>query len=103
MTFEVSEVHLQFITPNRGLIAIAKIVLNSALVIDGIGVYEKLNAPEYRLTYPNRNLQNGRVLTLVHPIQAELSHAIESAIFQKIVERKLKAVDSHDRYRQTHS
>jgi DNA-binding cell septation regulator SpoVG len=102
MTFplKVTEVHIHFIPQNQGLFALARIVLNDALVIDGIGVHQKRHGDGFRLTYPNRRLNNGEVVTIAHPIQQELSKAIETAVFQKI-EAIQKDVDQDDRYRPT--
>jgi DNA-binding cell septation regulator SpoVG len=97
MPFEVTEVHIHLIPPNKGLFALARVVLNDAMVIDGIGVHQKLNEHEYRLTYPNRRLSNGNVITMAHPIKHELSKAIEKAVFQKIVVIQ-KDVEQDDRY-----
>lgn len=81
---EVTEVHVHFIPPSQGLFALARIVLNDAMVIEGIGVHQKRHGDDYRLTYPNRRLSNGQVITIAHPIQLALSKAIENAVFQKI-------------------
>lgn len=75
---KVTEVHLTPIRPMGGMIAMARLVLNDVLLLDGIGVHEKL-AGGYRLTYPTKNGRN-----LCHPISRELSQSIEQAICDEI-------------------
>lgn len=100
MLFEVTEVHIHFISQQQGLFALARIVLNDALVLEGIGVHRKRHGDGYRLTYPTRNLTNGQSKTVCHPITPELSHIIETAIFEKI-DLAQKEVERHDRYHPT--
>jgi DNA-binding cell septation regulator SpoVG len=92
----VSEVHVTLIKPSGGLIAMARVVLNNALVLDGIGIHTKLSGG-YRLTYPTRYLPNGGSKTLFHPIKTGLSRSIEEAIFQKVA-NILKDVEQNDRH-----
>ena len=87
----ITEVRLTFIRPVAGLIALARIVLNDALVLDGIGIHQKLNGG-YRLTYPTKN---GRLL--FHPIHDSVSKLFEQVIFSKLNEQK-KVVNHDDRY-----
>ncbi|HEY9687606.1 MAG TPA: septation protein SpoVG family protein [Coleofasciculaceae cyanobacterium] len=92
----VTEVHVTLIRPSGGLIAMARVVLNDALVLDGIGIHTKLSGG-YRLTYPTRNLPSGGRKTMFHPIKTALSKAIEEAIFQKVANIQ-KDVDRNDRH-----
>ena len=96
MLLKVSEVSIRFIQPRQGLIALARIVLNDALVLDGIGIHCKLDGHGHRLTYPTRALANGKNVTAFHPIKPWLSKAVEAAIFEELALR-LKDV-AHDRY-----
>lgn len=93
----VTEVHLTWIKPRGGLIAMAKIVLNCSLVLDGIGIHRKLNGHGYRLTYPTRPISGDGNKTMFHPIRASLSKAIESAIFTEM-SKTPKVVDQNDRH-----
>ena len=86
----VTEVHLTWIQPVGGLIALARVVLNDALVLDSIGVHAKLSGG-YRLTYPNKN---GRAV--FHPIAQAASRAIETAIYDAVC--KNTQVVKDDRY-----
>lgn len=92
----ITEVHITWIKPLNGLIAMAKVVLNDSLVLDGIGIHIKLNGG-YRLTYPTRNMPHGGSKTMFHPIKTGLSKAIEEALFQKIANIQ-KDVDYNDRH-----
>ena len=64
-TLTITEVHITLIKPDRGLIAMAKVILSNALVLDSIGIHTKLQGG-YRLTYP---MKNGRYL--YHPVSRE--------------------------------
>ena len=97
MPLAVTNVQIHFTRPRQGLFAMARVVLNDALVLEGIGVHRKLDGG-LRLTYPTRALPNGQDKTLFHPVVPALSKAIEKAIFEKIVERQ-KDVAGHDRHR----
>lgn len=95
---KVTEVKITRIPQQAGLIAIARIVINSSLVLEGIGVHEKRDGTGYRLTYPTRKDSCGQARTLFHPIHADLSYQIEQTIFDA-----LNALDhlkdvAHDRY-----
>lgn len=75
----------------------ARVVLNDALVLEGIGIHQKLNGHGHRLTYPTRNLTGGGSKTIFHPIKPWLSKAIEQAVFREL-DNILKDVEPHDRY-----
>ena len=93
----VTEVHVTLITPRGGLIAMAKVVLNNALALDGIGVHRKLDGHGFRLTYPTRPTSGRESKTIFHPIKTSLSKAIEVAIFTEI-SKVQKVVARHDRH-----
>ncbi len=98
MPFKVTEVHIHRVPQYQGLIAMVKIVLSDSIVIDGIGIHEKRHEQGYRLTYPNRRLNNGNTITVAHPIKQSLSKAIEKAVFKELSLIQ-KDVEPHDRYR----
>lgn len=66
-----------------GLVAIAKMTINDEIVIDGVGVHEKLDGSGFRLTYPTKRTGD-RVFNVCHPVTPQLSKIIEHEIFQKL-------------------
>ncbi len=74
----ISEVKIQFVRPNDGLIGFASIVLNNSLYLGSIGVYTKLSGG-YRLTFPKKE-----GFDVFYPINRKTSHAIEQAIYDKL-------------------
>ena len=74
----ISEVKIQFVRPNDGLIGFASIVLNNSLYLGSIGVYTKLSGG-YRLTFPKKE-----GVDVFYPINRKTSHAIEQAIYDKL-------------------
>jgi hypothetical protein len=48
----VTATHVYPVTPQNGLVAFANVVLDGALNLCGIGVYERMDGTGYRLTYP---------------------------------------------------
>ena len=87
----VTDVQLHFTYPQKGLIAFANIVLNNAISLRSIAVYEKQDKSGYRLTYPTQK----KGFYLFNPINVATSKAIETAIFQKL---KTVTGPNHDRY-----
>lgn len=74
----ISEVKIQFVLPNEGLIGFASIVLNNSLYLGSIGVYTRLSGG-YRLTFPKKD-----GFDVFYPINRKTSHAIEQAIYDKL-------------------
>ena len=74
----ISEVKIQFVRPNDGLIGFASIVLNNSLYLGSIGVYTKLSGG-YRLTFPKKE-----GFDVFYPINRKTSHSIEQAIYDKL-------------------
>lgn len=81
----VTEVTIDFIKPQDGLIAFASVVLDDALYLSSIGVHRKLDGSGYRLTYPNRKVGE-RKIDMFHPIRHGIGRAIEVAIVEKLKE-----------------
>lgn len=75
----ISEVQIEFIKPNNGLIGFASFVVDGEMYISSVAIHTKLNGEGYRLTYPSK----GR-FTICHPINKEASHKIEMAVFAKL-------------------
>ena len=82
---KITEIHIHLVTPHKGLVAFANIVVDDALFLGSIGVHEKRDGTGYRITYPTKG--NGY---LFHPIRKPLSKALEQAIICEV-----KTVLSH--------
>lgn len=92
---KISEVNIQFIKPVDGLIGFASLVIDGAFYLGSIGIHQRLDGTGYRLTYPTKkSTLNSR--PIFHPINREISQAIEQAIFIKLKNVMSKAYDRHD-------
>ncbi len=91
---QISEVQIQVIKPNDGLVAFASLVLDGKLYLSSIGVHSRLDGSGYRITYPNKKIGMNSLDTF-HPINRELSMAIERAILTK-VEDVMKNNSEHE-------
>lgn len=76
---KISEVQIDFIKPNNGLIGFASFVVDGSFYISNITIHTKLNGDGYRLTYPSKGS-----FTICHPINKCASLEIEAAIFRKL-------------------
>lgn len=74
----ISEVKIQPIRPNDGLIGFASIVVNGGLYLGGIGIYCRPTGG-YRLTFPKKDNFN-----IFYPINQRTGQIIETAIFEKL-------------------
>lgn len=83
MTYQIDEIQIIPIKPKDGLVAFANCVINQCLYLSSIGIHSRLDGEGYRLTYPSKKVGE-RNLNIYHPINKDLSEAIERAIFQKI-------------------
>lgn len=92
MKIKISEVKISIIKNKDGLIGFASLVINDQLYLSSIGIHKKLSDSGYRLTYPNKYVGD-TPLNIFHPINREMSQAIEEAIFNKLSE-----VMKNDRY-----
>lgn len=80
---QLTETHIIPVKPKNGLVAFANCVLNQSLYLSSIAVHKKLNGAGYRLTYPTRKVGNTD-LNIFHPINKELSKAIEESVFKQV-------------------
>lgn len=78
---QISEVNIEFIKPNNGLIAFASLVIDGNLYLSSIAIHRKLTEEGYRITYPSK-----RSFSIFHPINKTTSKQIEEAIFKKLKE-----------------
>lgn len=76
---KISEVQIDFIKPNNGLIGFASFVVDGSFYISSIAIHTKLNGDGYRLTYPSKGS-----FTIFHPLNKSASLEIEAAIFRKL-------------------
>ncbi len=76
---KISEVQIELIKPNNGLIGFASLVIDDNFYLSSIAIHKKLNTEGYRLTYPNKGH-----FTIFHPINKQTSAQVESAIFEKL-------------------
>ncbi len=76
---KITEVQIEFIKPNNGMIGFASILINESIFLSSIAIHKKLNAEGYRITYPSKG-QFG----IFYPINKEVSKQIEEAIFEKL-------------------
>ena len=76
---KITEVQIEFIKPNNGLIGFASLVVEGNLYLSSVAIHKKLNSSSYRLTYPNKG-----TFTIFHPINKGTSDQIEQAVFGKL-------------------
>lgn len=87
MKIQISEVKIDFIKPQEGIVAFASVVINNAICLSSIAIHKKLNADNYRITYPSKGKFN-----IFHPISREAGLAIETAVLNKFQEVMSKVV-----------
>jgi stage V sporulation protein G len=76
---QVSEVRINLIKPQDGLIAFASMVVNGDLYLTGIAIHRKLDRSGFRLTYPNRKVSQ-QSFDIFHPINRKAGRVIEDAV-----------------------
>lgn len=87
----VSEVNIEIVKPNNGLIGFASVVINDSIYLGSIAVYKKLNTQGCRILYPKK-----WAFDIFHPITKEASNLIEEAIFNKLEDVMSKVYDRYD-------
>lgn len=100
----ITEVQITPIKATNGLIALASIIYNDALFLGSIGVYTRIDGNGYRITYPTKNSSN-RNFNIYHPINKQVSEAIEQAILSKaqdILSRQAEKSNDNVRYDHPH-
>ena len=80
----ISEISIIPIKADNGLIAFADCVLDNKYYLGGIGIYTRLNAPGFRLTYPTKTLKNNSQIPLFYPVSKSISQDIELAISNEV-------------------
>ena len=76
---KISEVQIELIKPNNGLIGFASFLIDGEMYVSSIAIHKQLNGDGYRLTYPSKGQ-----FTIFHPINKQTSSQIESVIFGKL-------------------
>ena len=79
---QVSEVQIKIVKPKDGLVGFASLVLDGKLYLSSIGVFTKLDGSGFRLTYPTKKVGMSD-MQIYHPINKEVSEAIEEAVINK--------------------
>ncbi len=51
---KITEIQIEFIKPNNGLIGFASLVIDCNIYLSSIAIHKKLNSANYRLTYPSK-------------------------------------------------
>ncbi len=80
---QISDVKISLIQPQDGLIGFASMVLGGCFYVSSIGIHETLDGQGYRLTYPTKK-SGDHIFNICHPINRQLSGAIERTVFQKL-------------------
>lgn len=78
---QITEVQIEFIKPNNGLIAFASLVIDGNLYLSSIAIHKKLTEECYRITYPSKGS-----FSIFYPINKTTSKQIEEAVFKKLKE-----------------
>jgi stage V sporulation protein G len=78
---KITEIQIEFIKPNNGLIGFVSLVLNEEVFLSSIAIHKKLTGEGYRLTFPSKDK-----FSIFYPITKEASKQIEEAIFTKLKE-----------------
>lgn len=79
---KITEIQIMPIKPQNGLVAFASVVAENSLYLGSIGVYTKIDGSGYRITYPTKKIGNKNI-NIYHPINKEISKAIEEAIISE--------------------
>jgi stage V sporulation protein G len=82
MENKISNVQIIPIRPKEGLIGFASLIADEKIYLSSIGIYTKLKDSGYRITFPTKKVGQ-RNIYLHHPIDKNLSKAIEEAILEK--------------------
>ena len=91
MNIVITEVKIDFIKPQEGIVAFASVVINDAVCLSSIAIHKKLSSEGYRITYPSKGKFN-----IFHPINKEVGSAIEQAILTKLNEVMNRVYDRYD-------
>jgi stage V sporulation protein G len=91
---KITEVQVLPIKPKDGLVGFASVVINSSVYLGSIGIHQKADGINFRLTYPTRNTLD-RAFNIFHPINQETSKLIEDAVISKFKDVMTKLYVGH--------
>jgi DNA-binding cell septation regulator SpoVG len=77
----ITEVQIEFIKPNNGMIGFASVVINNGVYLSSIAIHKKLNEEGHHITYPSKGN-----FSIFYPINKTTSKLIEEAVFKKLKE-----------------
>ncbi len=78
----ISEIQIIPVKPRDGLLAFTSFILNGCLYVGDVGLHARPDGSGYRLVYPARVLNNGKLVSAVHPIDRTTGDEIERAVVQ---------------------
>ena len=78
---QITEINIEFIKPNNGLVAFTSLVIDGNLYLSSIAIHKKLTEEGYRITYPSKGS-----FSIFHPTNKTTSKQIEEAILNKLKE-----------------
>ncbi len=76
----ITQVELIPIIPKQGHIAFANVVFEDKLALNGIGIHTCLQRSGFRLLYPTKQLPNGKIIQIYHPINKQIADEIQDTI-----------------------
>jgi len=101
----ISEIQLTPVKFKDGLVAFVSCVINSQFYLGNLALYSSPSSPTgFRLVYPSRTLNNGKQLSIVHPINKETGLLIQKQIaeqYLKLIEDLTKGEDRNGQPRYT--
>ena len=86
VSLQISEIEIQLVKPNNGLVGFASCVLNGAIYLSSIAIYSKLDGSGYRILFPTRKFLNGTQINYFHPITREAGEIFKNSILKKVEE-----------------
>jgi DNA-binding cell septation regulator SpoVG len=92
----ISEVQINPIKPNNGLIGFASFVLYGAVYCGSVGVFTRPQGG-YRLAYPTRKISN-KDIGVYYPINQKIGRAIEKEVISKFEEVVSKGNDRYSSF-----
>lgn len=78
----IDEVQIKIVKPKDGLVGFASLVLDGKLYLSSLGIFTRLDGAGFRLTYPTKKVGMND-MQIYHPINKEVSEAIEEAVISK--------------------
>ena len=80
MSIDVSEIAIMPIKPVGSLVAFVGCVIDRKFYIGGIALHSDAKSRSFRLTYPVKQLGDGKQVPLFHPIERNAGEAIQKAV-----------------------